>query len=524
MFVRPRDPERETWDGPRAGVDGVKEHFGADEAFTIDKLADELPEALPEQEAPLLPPRPRTARSTTRSSRRSTRARARAKLGFSWPIEIVDPGDRSSTRCASSRRRTSSPRCARRRTSPPRRTSRAMKATKPGMHEFQVEAMLLETFRTHGSRAPRLRQHRRLGRQRDDPPLPPEQPEDGGRRAPPHRCRLRVRLLRERRHAHVPGRRQVHEGAAGDLRARARRAGGRHRQDAPGRHPRADPRDVRRRDRRRPRDARPPSGRRRAAHRRTRPTSRSSCTRRVTGSAWTCTTSATTTSAARRARSSPGMVLTVEPGHLHRRRTTTRSLPSGAASASASRTTSSSRGRTPEPHGRHPEDGERARASLRVTGAGERAKTEAVGARSAARRLVHAEPARPAVAQDERPVRHLALRGDAPADPREDGARLLSAISSSVSDGREARARGSRRRARRLERARVLPARARAPRRRARSRREVRRQASRAAPPSSARSPGSGLTPRAPSPASRSASTRRWSTATWRGSSRGSSG
>ena len=24
MFVRPRDPERETWDGPRAGVDGVK--------------------------------------------------------------------------------------------------------------------------------------------------------------------------------------------------------------------------------------------------------------------------------------------------------------------------------------------------------------------------------------------------------------------------------------------------------------------------------------------------------------------
>src|SRR5262249_18583494 len=39
MFVRPRDPERETWDGPRAGVDGVKEHFGADDAFTIDKLS-----------------------------------------------------------------------------------------------------------------------------------------------------------------------------------------------------------------------------------------------------------------------------------------------------------------------------------------------------------------------------------------------------------------------------------------------------------------------------------------------------
>src|SRR5688572_12647085 len=31
MFVRPRDPDREIWDGPRFGVDGVKEHFGADD-------------------------------------------------------------------------------------------------------------------------------------------------------------------------------------------------------------------------------------------------------------------------------------------------------------------------------------------------------------------------------------------------------------------------------------------------------------------------------------------------------------
>src|SRR5690242_3472024 len=35
LFVRPRDPERETWDGPRAGVDGAKNDFGALEAFPI---------------------------------------------------------------------------------------------------------------------------------------------------------------------------------------------------------------------------------------------------------------------------------------------------------------------------------------------------------------------------------------------------------------------------------------------------------------------------------------------------------
>src|SRR5882672_7393663 len=46
MFVRPRDPERETWDGPRAGVDGAKAEYGADESFTILQMAEELPKLL----------------------------------------------------------------------------------------------------------------------------------------------------------------------------------------------------------------------------------------------------------------------------------------------------------------------------------------------------------------------------------------------------------------------------------------------------------------------------------------------
>src|SRR5918994_571575 len=32
LFVRPRDPEREIWDGRRAGVEGAKSEYGADEA------------------------------------------------------------------------------------------------------------------------------------------------------------------------------------------------------------------------------------------------------------------------------------------------------------------------------------------------------------------------------------------------------------------------------------------------------------------------------------------------------------
>src|SRR5437773_3190653 len=38
LFVRPRDPEREIWDGRRAGVEGAVRGFGAYEAFPIAEL------------------------------------------------------------------------------------------------------------------------------------------------------------------------------------------------------------------------------------------------------------------------------------------------------------------------------------------------------------------------------------------------------------------------------------------------------------------------------------------------------
>jgi len=38
LFVRPRDKERETWTGRRAGLDGAVADFGADKAFALDEL------------------------------------------------------------------------------------------------------------------------------------------------------------------------------------------------------------------------------------------------------------------------------------------------------------------------------------------------------------------------------------------------------------------------------------------------------------------------------------------------------
>src|SRR4051812_10441748 len=46
LFVRPRDREKEIWTGRRSGVEGAKAAFGADQAFTVDALEKELPEAI----------------------------------------------------------------------------------------------------------------------------------------------------------------------------------------------------------------------------------------------------------------------------------------------------------------------------------------------------------------------------------------------------------------------------------------------------------------------------------------------
>ena len=46
LFVQPKDLEKETWHGDRAGVEGAKELYGADEAFPIAELAEKLPKYL----------------------------------------------------------------------------------------------------------------------------------------------------------------------------------------------------------------------------------------------------------------------------------------------------------------------------------------------------------------------------------------------------------------------------------------------------------------------------------------------
>ena len=46
LFVRPRDPEREIWDGRRSGVEGARKEYGADAAFPISEFEEKLSDLL----------------------------------------------------------------------------------------------------------------------------------------------------------------------------------------------------------------------------------------------------------------------------------------------------------------------------------------------------------------------------------------------------------------------------------------------------------------------------------------------
>src|SRR5208282_591492 len=55
MFVRPRDKERETWTGRRAGVEGAMSDYGASKAYVIDEFGRIIPRLLEKAERVYLP-------------------------------------------------------------------------------------------------------------------------------------------------------------------------------------------------------------------------------------------------------------------------------------------------------------------------------------------------------------------------------------------------------------------------------------------------------------------------------------
>jgi len=152
LFVRPRNPEREIWDGPRAGVDGAVKDFGVDAAFEIGELAEKLPDYLQDVKRAHY----QVGRGHPfdgRFFRALDAVRARRRKGVHAPSEIVDPGValhelrllKTSEEIEAMKRAAAVTRDAH---------VRAMAVAKPGMHEYEVEAEMARIFRAGGSERP----------------------------------------------------------------------------------------------------------------------------------------------------------------------------------------------------------------------------------------------------------------------------------------------------------------------------------------------------------------------------------
>lgn len=152
LFCREKNEEREIWDGYRHGPDAARERFGFDEAWTIGDLELKLPELLANQPT-LWASLGHEADWDARVLGALNAVRANARAGAVPPHAIRDVRAeldemrivKDASELAIMRRAGAISGEAHR---------RAMAATRPGRHEYEIEAELLHHFRHAGSQAP----------------------------------------------------------------------------------------------------------------------------------------------------------------------------------------------------------------------------------------------------------------------------------------------------------------------------------------------------------------------------------
>jgi Xaa-Pro aminopeptidase len=152
LFCRERDPEMETWNGRRAGLDGARELYGADDAFPISDIDDILPGLLENRERVFY-----TMGCDAEFDRRVTdwinRLRKKARAGIHTPGEFVALDHllhdmrlyKSAAELRTMRKAAAISAQAHR---------RAMQRCRVGTTEYQLEAELLHEFMHRGARFP----------------------------------------------------------------------------------------------------------------------------------------------------------------------------------------------------------------------------------------------------------------------------------------------------------------------------------------------------------------------------------
>lgn len=152
LFCRERDPDAEAWDGARAGLEGARERYGADDAFPIDDLDDILPGLLENREL-IYYTMGRYVDFDQRVVRWVNAVRTRGRAGVSAPDQFVALSHViHEMRLTKSRSELKVMRQAARISVEAHRN--AMAICQPGIREYELEAELMRTFMTHGSRSP----------------------------------------------------------------------------------------------------------------------------------------------------------------------------------------------------------------------------------------------------------------------------------------------------------------------------------------------------------------------------------
>jgi Xaa-Pro aminopeptidase len=148
LFCRDRDPERETWDGRRAGQEGAQRDYGADQALSIGKLDEVMPK--------LLDGREQVHHTLGQQAWLDQKLigwlkalRGQSRRGVHAPPEVVslDPVlhemrlFKSEPEIALMQQAASVSAAAHR---------RAMRATRPGVHEYQIAAEIHHEYERNG--------------------------------------------------------------------------------------------------------------------------------------------------------------------------------------------------------------------------------------------------------------------------------------------------------------------------------------------------------------------------------------
>ena len=152
LFCREKNAEREVWDGFRYGPDAASETFGFNAAFPIVQLDEKLVELMGNQ--PVLHyPIGADPDWDVRLIKLREAVKAKARTGIKAPTEIRDVREQvnemrlfKDTHEQDIMRRAAKISCGAHR--------RALRLTRPGKHEYEVEAELLHEFCRHGARSP----------------------------------------------------------------------------------------------------------------------------------------------------------------------------------------------------------------------------------------------------------------------------------------------------------------------------------------------------------------------------------